>query len=160
MPRSKYATPKQEYVQSPQPISVRRLAIKWKVGYRALGKQCTRGKWVEKRGDFQARMSEKVAEKAIEEGGEVQAAEMKQEMADLKAVRSHILKRLVPNDMSIAGRSVLASDPKDYAVLTNALIAVDKQICLRRGVSGGADAVGTLVVRITPLDASRPEEER
>lgn len=159
MPRSKYATPKQEYIQSPISISIQRLAIKWKTGYRALGKRCNRGKWVEKRQDFQAKMSAKVEERAIEKGGEVQAEEIRRELADLKAVRKHILSRLVPNDVSIAGQAVLVSKPTDYAALANAFIAVDKQICLRRGVSGGAEALGSLLVRITPLDANKPEGE-
>ena len=159
MPRSKYATPKQEYIQSPLLISIRRLAIKWKTGDRALTKQCSMGKWVEERKKFQAKMSERVAEKAIEDGAGAIAAELKQEQADLKAVRAHILKRLLPDD----DYGAPVGKPKDYALLTHALIAVDKQMCLRRGVGSAADVGGALLVRIMPLDGSKPEgaeEER
>lgn len=155
MPRSKYATPKQEYVQAPIKISVCRLAIKWKIPPRGLRKRCHREKWVAERADFQKRLSQKVEEKAIAEGGEVQAEETRQEMADLKAVRKQILKRLLPSEIY----GVYVGKPKDYAVLTGALIAVDKQMCLRRGVSGGVDALGAVTVVIKGLDAGKSEEE-
>ena len=153
MVRSRYATAKQEYVQAPDRISVCSLAIKWKIPPRGLRKRCFLEKWVEARHDFQTRLSQRVEEKAIEDGSSAFVDDLKQEMADLKAVRAHILRRLLPDD----DYGAPVGKPKDYAQLTNAFIAVDKQMCLRRGVGNLADVSGSLLVRIMPLDGTKPE---
>ena len=55
-----------EYVQSPKPVSTRRLARKWKVPYHRIAAQCRLEKWVEQRREFQAKVRARQEEQAVE----------------------------------------------------------------------------------------------
>jgi hypothetical protein len=55
-----------EYIQSPQPISTRKLARKWGVPYNTICTQCRKEKWVELRRQFQCKVTAKSEEEAVE----------------------------------------------------------------------------------------------
>jgi predicted nucleic acid-binding Zn ribbon protein len=61
-----FACYRDEYVQSPKPVSTRRLARKWKVPYHRIAAQCRLESWVEQRREFQAKVKAKQEEEAVE----------------------------------------------------------------------------------------------
>ena len=161
----RYATPAQEYIQSPIPVTAEALAQKHHTRKHIVQRMCTKEGWVEKRATFQRGVlikSEKaVMERAVAAGTE----QLEGELADLNALRLHMLRRLLPKpdtDPAASFYEALIVKPSQYAALTGAYVAVQKQMCLMRGVAGGEEIQGSLVVKVVPLNGARspkPEEE-
>ena len=154
----KYATPAQEYIQAPIRVTTEELAQKYHTRRHIIQRLCTEEGWVEKRKAFQRKVlldSEKrVMENAVAAGAE----KLEGELGDLDEVRQHILRRLLPAEGAMRDASFV-SKPTHYASLTTALVAVQKQMCLMRGVAGGEEVQGSLVIKVVPLNGAKPPKE-
>ena len=127
--RSKYRTPADEYISSPQGISLRHLAVKWGVPYRSLGRQSSAQGWVKQRGQYQDKVRTTGQQIAAQEFAGVTVKAAKAEMADLARVRDDALARLFPPE----GKR--APGMGGFARGVSALVMVDRQMLLRRGVA-------------------------
>ncbi len=162
-----YPTAEAEYVQSPHGISLRDLAQKRKLSFNTIKYRSVRDEWVEKRRTFQHTLTTKANERALRQGEKAFAKDLEQEEQDLKEIRQLLVDRLNPKDLPGlddapgALRAAVMMPPlgaSSYATLTGALIAVDKQLCLRRGMVGSEDGDGQLItLQITPLVMKEPK---
>jgi hypothetical protein len=94
-----------EYIQSPKPISTRKLAKKWRVAYTRIVKQCTKERWVEQRREFQQKVKAKQEEEAIETLAQARVRWAK-EYRTLQAVGLKGLSKLQPRTVGEAARVV------------------------------------------------------
>jgi L-lactate utilization protein LutC len=110
-----------EYIQSPKPISTRKLAKKWRVAYTRIVKQCKRDRWVEERREFQAKVKAKQEEEAVETLAEARTRWAK-EYRTLQAVGLKGLSKLQPRtagesarilDLGIKGEKVHREEQDD-----------------------------------------------
>ena len=126
--KAKYRTPADEYVFSPKGISGRALAIKWGLAYSNLSQHCACEGWVKRRREFWGRTGALVQEIAARELAGVTVKAAKQEMADLLRVRDEALARIFPPE----GKK--RPGMGGFARAVSALVLVDRQMLLRRGV--------------------------
>ena len=98
-----YPDCKTEYVQSPTPISTRKLARKWKVPYATIATRCRKEHWVAERKQFQRKVSARLEEEAIESLAEARARWAK-ECRTLQAVGLKALRILEPKTAGEAAR--------------------------------------------------------
>jgi hypothetical protein len=94
-----------EYIQSPQPISTRRLAKKWGVPYNTICTQCTKEGWVAERRQFQGKIKAESEREAVETLAEARTRWAK-EYRTLQAAGLKALKRLQPRTAGEAARLV------------------------------------------------------
>jgi hypothetical protein len=102
---AEYPDYKTEYVQSPTPISTRKLARKWKVPYATIATRCRKEGWVAERKQFQRKVSAKQEDEAIESMAEARARWAK-EYRTLQAAGLKGLKTLKPKTAGEAARIV------------------------------------------------------
>jgi hypothetical protein len=101
----KYPDYRTEYIQSPQPISTRRLATKWHVPYNTICTQCTKEGWVAERRQFQGKIKAEQEREAIETLAQARARWAK-EYRTLQAVGLKSLRKLKPRTAGEAARIV------------------------------------------------------
>jgi hypothetical protein len=101
----RFACYRDEYVQSPKPVSTRRLANKWKVPYHRIAAQCRLENWVEQRREFHAKVKAKQEEEAVESLAQARARWAK-EYRTLQAVGLKGLSKLQPRTAGEAARIV------------------------------------------------------
>ena len=94
-----------EYIQSPQPISTRRLARKWGVPYNTICTQCTKEGWVAERRQFQGKIKAESEREAVETLAEARSRWAK-EYRTLQAVGLKGLGKLKPRSAGEAARIV------------------------------------------------------
>ena len=92
-----------EYIQSPSPISTRKLAKKWRVAYTRIVKQCKRENWVEQRREFQARVKARQEEEAVETLAQARAR-WTREYRVLQSTALKGLRKLTPRTAGEAAR--------------------------------------------------------
>lgn len=126
--KANYCTPADEYVFSPQGISLRHLAIKWGVSFKTLGRQSSAQGWVKQRGQYQDKVRTTGQQIAAQEFAGVSVKAAKAEMADLVRVRNEALARIFPPE----GKK--RPGMGGFARAVSALVMVDRQMLLRRGV--------------------------
>lgn len=102
---AEYPDHRTEYIQSPQPISTRKLARKWKIPYKTVSDQCRHEGWVEQRRRFQGRVRAESEHEAVETLAQARVRWAK-EFRTLQAVGLKALKTLKPRTAGEAARLV------------------------------------------------------
>jgi hypothetical protein len=101
--KPKYPDYGTEYIQSPEPISTRKLARKWGVPYGTICSRCRKQKWVEQRMQFQCKVKAKTEEEAVETFAQAQMR-WAREYRTLQAVGLEALKTMKPRTAGEAAR--------------------------------------------------------